>query len=383
MRSHDPDSPHVWREAWQQAALTYLGTRVPMFFFALVVHRRSGSLPSPDVGFYHGGAPHPWPLIDAFQRWDAYWFLNVAREGYHYAAAPGIGGPETNVTPFPVYPAAMAVGGLLGLDLAVAGFCIAQLATLAGLVVLHRLLREDHGKAGADLGVWLFAAVPWAFAFAAIYSDALYFLICVATVWAARRQRWVLAGTLGFVGSATRIPGALLVVPVALEAVASRRRGEHPAWWALLLIPAGVVAYFAYLYALTGEPLAYFAASRQGWSKSPVGPWFHPLRWFGGGVTVDDRLDIVVVAGVVLLLVLGFRDERRSQWWFTLSTFLLLLSSTDLDGLPRYVSSLFPLYSIAARRLEPHPQVAQAVVLMSGMASLCMLWVWMTWRHSF
>src|SRR5262249_43059803 len=183
--------------------------------------------------------------------------------------------------------------------------------------------------------------------------------------------------------SATRIPGALLLVPVGLEAVAARRRGEHPTWWALLLIPAGVGAYFAYLYALTGEPLAYFVAARQGWSKSPVGPWFDALRWLGGGATVDDRLDIVVVAGVSLLLVLGFRDERRSYWWFTLSTFLVLLSSSDLDGLPRYASALFPLYSIAARRLAPHPQVAQAVVLMSGMTSLCMLWVWMTWRHSF
>jgi hypothetical protein len=377
---------------WRVASLAFAATRIPLALFAWILHRFLGPASPGSQFLYHGGGPHANWLVDAFQKWDAYWFLNIVRNGYHFYGAQeqiqGVvaGSPETNVSVFPLYPVLMkGVGRLVG-DPAVAGLIISQVCLFLALVVLYRLARVDLNESGATWAVWLFAVQPWTYAFSAIYSESLFFALAAAAVLAARRKRFLLAGLAGMFASMTRLLGVLVLVPVGLEYLASRERGERRIdrkTLSLALIPLGLVLYFAFLWRLTGNFLAYFAA-QSGWHKEVVGPWYHPVRWLtAGGLNGEVLLDLGVTLFMCFLLVLGYRRIRRSYWIYALVYFLVLMSSSNLLGLSRYCSGLFPVYLILAALAERFPQTGRAIFVFFAMSAPVVFFVWTGWVSSF
>ncbi|MBN1945037.1 MAG: hypothetical protein JW797_05135 [Bradymonadales bacterium] len=380
------------RSSWSLAALVYLSTRLPLVLTAWVIdHFRPWVLREGHF-LYHGGAPHPNWLVDAFQKWDAYWFLNIVREGYHFhgiqeqidRVVAGI--PETNITPFPLYPLAIkALAWIVG-DPAVAGLLVSQVCLYLSLVWLHRLASLDTDRHGADWVVWLFALVPWTYAFCAIYSESLFFLFTVGAVLAVRRGRYLLAGVAGLLASATRLMGILVAIPLALEYLAARQYRLRSIDWKilfLLLVPMGLLGYFAYLWWLTGEPLAYFVA-QSGWHKQFVGFWHHPARWLFEGIPdIEELFHLLTVVAMGLVLYLGIRRIRWSYWIYAAIYVLVLLSSTYLLGLPRYFSGLFPLYLILGGLAQWHPAVGRVLLVLFAMSAPVVYFTWVSWSYAY
>lgn len=378
--------------AWRVAAVAFAATRLPLVLFAWVLHRFLGPASPANAFLYHGGAPHASWLVEAFQKWDSYWFLNVVREGYHFYGAQeqvrGVvaGVPETNVTVFPLYPMAMkAFSWVLG-DPAVAGLVVSQVCLLLALVLLYRLARADLGESGATWAVWLFAVQPWTYAFSAIYSESIFFALTVAAVLAARRGRFLWAGGAGLLASLTRLPGVLVLIPVGLEYLRSRR-GERfridGRLLSLALIPFGLALYFGYLWRLTASPFAYFAA-QAGWHKQIVGPWVHVVRALSrGGSAGGSLLDLAVIAFMAGLLVLGYRLLRRSDWIYMLAYVLVLVCSANLLGLPRYSAGLYPVYLVLAGLGARSPQTGRAVAALFAMSAPVVYFLWAGWVSSF
>jgi len=377
---------------WRTASLAFAATRLPLALFAWILHRFLGPASPASTFLYHGGAPHANWLVDAFQKWDAYWFLNIVRGGYHFHGVQeqvqGVvaGIPETNITAFPLYPLAIkAVSWVVG-DPAVAGLIVSQICLFLALVLLYRLAKLDLGDSGAAWAVWLFAVQPWTYAFSAIYSESLFFMLVVAAVLAARRNRFYLAGLAGMLAAMTRFLGVLVLIPVGLEYFFARRekrfRVDRTAP-SLALIPLGMIIYFGYLWRLTGDPFAYFTA-QAGWHKQVVGPWYHLVRWLTSGAFNGEVLfDLGVVVFMVALLVLGYRLVRRSYWIYVLAYFLVLMSSTSLLGLSRYCAGLFPVYLILAALAERSPQVGRTVLILFAMSAPVVFFVWTGWASSF
>jgi hypothetical protein len=378
--------------AWRTASQAFLATRLPLALFAWLIHRFLGPASPSGQFLYHGGAPHAKWLVNAFQKWDAYWFLNIVRNGYQFHGVQeqmsGVvaGVPETNVTVFPLYP--LLVKGLSRLvgDPAVAGLIVSQVCLFLSLVLLYRLARLDAGEKGASWAVWLFAVQPWTYAFTAIYSESLFFVLVLASVLAARRERYLLAGLAGMLASLARLLGVLVLIPVALEYLSARsfkfRRVDGRA--ALLaLIPAGTLAYFAYLWRLTGKPLAYFVA-QSGWHKSVVPFWHFPVRWLsGGGFNGESLFDLCTMLAMCAVLVLGFRRVRTSYWVYALVYFLVLISSSDLIGLARYCAGLFPVYLILAGLAERSVAAGRMLLVSFAMAAPVVFLIWTGWFYAF
>ena len=183
---------------------------------------------------------------------------------------------------FPLYPLlARAAGWVVGS--AVWGGVIVALAALAvALYLLRRLVVLEVGERYARAAVLVIALFPTAFFFSAIYTESLFLALTVAAFYAARRQRWALAGLCGGLAAATRNTGVLLLVPLLLM---PRPRRRDVAW--LAAIPAGLIAVLAY-WAHRGNWKAPFDAQRF---------WDRSFSFLGG--LVHGSWDAVVSVGQV------------------------------------------------------------------------------------
>ena len=229
-------------------------------------------------------------LLSPLARWDAVWYLGIADSGYGGADSP-------RVAFFPLYPLLVRAVGELGGGsrgaLLVASYAVALAALLAALHLLHRLVALELGRRLAAPTLLLLCAFPASLFLGAPYSESLFLLASVGAVYAARKGAWAWAGVAAAAASGTRSAGVLLLVPLAIlylygpradrpgERSAPLRRGwrgslrpvhairADAAW--LMLAPAGLAAYMAYLGAAHGEPLA-FASVQEFWSRDFAGP---------------------------------------------------------------------------------------------------------------
>ena len=159
------------------------------------------------------GSPHG--VVDLFLRWDTGWFLRIAREGYGYYEA----GKESPVAFFPLYP--MLVGALSRASVpdVWAGLLVSNVALYVGAALTCSMWEREYGSVRvARNGIVLLLVWPASFFLSMVYSDGLFVALLAGTLSAGRSGRWRTAGTLGFLLGLTRSVGALILVPLILEA---------------------------------------------------------------------------------------------------------------------------------------------------------------------
>jgi len=419
--------PEARGASLKAAAVATLASRFAVWWAAVVATARFGTIPV-GAGLRVPGVPAnlDW-LASPVARWDARWFALIAQGGY-----AGTGSDVAARSAFfPLYPLLLHAAGAAGVPLVIAGALISTISLGAGLYLVHRLVRLEVAASAAgaqvmaaDLAVLLLAFSPMAVFFSAMYSDSLYLALSVGAFLSARRGRWLAAGGLGGLAAATRPVGVLLVVPMALlylygpgtEAAARRagrarwipRRRVRPdvAW--LLLVPAGLAAFSAYL-AWTGAgalaplrasahwnhhfvPLAGLwqgvvaaAANARGLASGTI-----PLAPFATGIRylVDtglQNLAPLALLAVAVPAIIGVARTLPAAYTAYVVVALALPLSLPVTGyplqsVPRYEAVLFPLFMWAGPWLARHPRW-QAPVL-GGSALLAMFFAaeFATWH---
>lgn len=301
-------------------------------------------------------------LLDVFgSRWDTGFYLSIAEEGYRYG---GVEFPSAAF--FPLLPLLIrAVGSVTG-DLLLAGVLVANAALLGATMLLYRLAEEEWGSSVAERAVWYLLIFPTAFFGSAIYTESLFLLLAIGSLYLARKGMWESAAMLGALAALTRFVG-IVVAPMLLAEWCARRwrtdRDARPSLWALLA-PAAVLlgtgAYMAYLWLAFGDPLA-FAHAQSAWGRVPdlrlsafvaqlqvpAGDWPSALQ--AGAWQLDNWIDL---AATLLFLVLGMVllvQRRWSEGVFVVLGALVPLGSGLLLGQRRYVWVLFPAFILLAR----------------------------------
>lgn len=253
-------------------------------------------------------------LTGKLTAWDGNWFLDVAQHGYPHGFTYDANGKVTasSLAFLPLYPATTRLTHLVtGLSYPVSALVVANLALLALAVLLHRLLTETHGKRVAGLAtVLLVCAQPMGLIFLMGYSEGLFTALALATLLAARRERWVLAGVLCSLAGLTRATGvavaAALVVAVALHLWRERRVTARPLVGAALGC-VGLPSYLLWVGLRVGRLGAWFTIQRAGWDTRwdfGASTWRFLRETFDGGdgwVTLSTAVLLVVAT----LLVLG------------------------------------------------------------------------------
>ncbi len=345
-------------------------------------------------------------------RWDSVWYLLIAAHGYFNPAS-------TNF--FPLYPLLVGLGDRLLDNAILVGIAISLGSTVAALALLYHLALLDLDRSAARMTVLLVSVFPASLFLSAVYPTSLFLLLTVAAVYAARRERWALAGLCGGLASAARSNGILLVGVLALVYLYGPR-GRAPlyqrtgGWWRprfpierniawLALVPAGLAAYLAYLLVAHGAPFAPFRAAGTDWGHSfgppfasvfkalaevpgdlravldragtPIGPG-DPISWQS-----RDLIDVLFAAVAVAAATLAWRRVPRVYAIFAIVQLAQITSfptkTEPMIGLPRYMLPIFPLFMGGGAYLAERRTAARITLVAS--AGLLMLFsaLWGYW----
>jgi hypothetical protein len=342
-------------------------------------------------------------IVAPSARWDSAWFLEIANFGYDDPSRRAF---------FPLYPLLVALWSPLGEPLVV-GIVISSACSIGGLYLLHRLVSLDFELEDARTTVAIVAWFPSAVVLSAVYSEGLFLLLSVGSIYAARLGRWPIAGVLALLGAATRSAGILLIVPLLVlylygprpdrqAILSSGWRGpryalRRDAAW-IAMVPAGLLAYAAYLGIAEGDVLGAFIAQTE-WHRLPIplggialGAWsglqgvVELLPGYGApdaalpnghvpeAVAVRDLAHLAFLALAVWLLVECRRRLPTAYTLYALAGVLMPLSapatSEPLKSLPRFMLLLFPLWIALALWARERGSARQVVV---GMAVLLAL----------
>ncbi len=305
-------------------------------------------------------------LRDTIVHADVNWYIGIAEQGYE--KIPFNADSAHNWAFFPLFPLAWrAVAQLTG-EYVFAGLALAHLCFFFALLLFYRTAREfGLDAAQADRAVFYLAAFPVSYFFSLPLTESLFLLLTVGSFYSAKRGRWRVAALLGALASATRVTGVLLLPALAVlyfqqHGRASVRRAE--ALW-LLLVPAGLVSFMLYLYAITGNAFA-FRDILAVWGRTP-GIFLAPLvKYLREPLLIASPWDFRAVnfAAATLALACSVVLLRRREWalgtYAMISTFVAL-SSQLLQSQARYAMVLFPVFMVLARLAGVRPRLDQTI----------------------
>lgn len=351
------------------------------------------------------------PLRDLPARWDATWYMEIARAGYRYDPRLGPDAQQAIVF-FPVYPmlmrtlaafttpdrsATMAYDPYLEMrqvHLAWGGLLISLLAFSCALVVVYRWAELHAGADAAAATVVLLSAYPFAVYFSAPYTEALYLLFVTGACYAFERGRLTVAGAAGLLAGLTRPNGAMLSLVLAILALAPVRRRE-PGWirqtsgglLAAAMPGVGMLLYSAYVYGLSGNPLAWIEA-QAAWGRGfdvTVEHYAWIVRTIANeGVLAYVRAlpgEVLQMAAVVFSLALVWPVWRRigpAYAVFILANLLPPMFQGGVLSLGRFTATLFPQFLALALLLPPERHTSWIIAFGIGQGLIAA--VFFTWR---
>ncbi len=299
--------------------------------------------------------------------WDGRWYEKIALHGYPVTVPQGdfYAGTgrqaQTAVAFFPLYPLLVrALDKVLPGGADVAGVVLSLIIGAVATVLVWILAEKVADHRVADRAAILFAFSPGAFVLSLVYAEGLLIVLAAGCLLALLERRWVLAGVLAALASASR-PNATAVMFACAWAAgwAVWKRRDWAALIAPLLAPVGMVAFFGYLWWHTGEPLIWFRVQSQGWGEridfgvTNLGvfadvftrPLHNPNRII---------LALSMIAAVVLMVVLVRAKLGGVLNVYALSGLCLVLAS-HINARPRFIFVAFPLVIALAKTIRKQP----------------------------
>jgi hypothetical protein len=342
-------------------------------------------------------------LIDVWARWDSVWFLRIAEDGYGAAE-------ETAAAFYPLYPLLVGLLGRLFLGhYVLAGVLISLAATLIAFALLRELAFPRVGAIGAERAVLYLAIFPFAVFLGAVYSEALFLALALASFVLAERGRFLGAGIAAGLAWLTRPVGVALLP--ALAVIAWRSRDRRGALARLASAPGLFALYPLYLWRELGDPLAFVRAQEE-WGRrlSPAGPlegiWdglragWAGVRQLASGSDSNrywsavrdadpDRVAAVnlqQLAFLVLFAVLAVVAWRRFGAPYGLFATLSLLIPLSVPSerwpllsMPRFGLVIFPLF-LALAHVARSPRAHTAVIVVSAVLLGVVSVQWALWQ---
>lgn len=361
-------------------------------------------------GYLGGGiinyikTPHLWSFIN----FDGEHYFSIAQYGYR----------PLKYFFFPVYPLVVSYLARLFdgsiVSYALTGLLVSHASFLVGLIGLVKLIRLDYKKEIAQLSVILLMLFPTSFYFASFYTESLFLALVVWSFYFARTKRWIMAGVLGALLTATRVVGLALLPALLMEVWEQRReigprldssriqRGKGDlgkAIFGILLVPLGLIAYMIFLKKQTGDPLEFFHSVEVFGEQRSASFILLPQVFYRYIVKILTKINYsylpivfttwlefitAIVFGILGLLgglgptsprlrgvkKLGWAKMRSSYVVYLIVGYLIPTFSGSFSSLPRYVLVLFPGFILASLYLVKLPKVLQAVVFVLLFVSL-------------
>jgi hypothetical protein len=342
----------------------------------------------------------PGGFLGYWAYWDGAWYAEIATEGY------GDRAPASSAF-FPLYPMLVKLGAAVGGGPAFWGVLISLVSALLALFFVYRIAEKLYDARAARAAALCLAFFPTAFFLNAVYTEALFLALTAGSLWAALvRRDFLLAGLFGALAAATRNVGVLLLAPLFIEWARHRRELGPRGLLGMTLVPAGLAAYAAYLWARFGDPILFARQQGDYWNREVSGP-LATLgdAWTAAGVGVGYVLDpatlllgtdatpaleasnvlnLVFLVFFLAVALAGLFVLPPGLWVYTAALVLLPALAPSprfpLMSLPRFVLGAFPVFLVLGYLLSRSRWTLAAWLVFSGGLGGALTALFVTWR---
>lgn len=372
----------------REVSLTFVLTRVTLILVAELAAVVVGQRP----GVHYAASANP--MLNVWGRWDAEHYLGIATKGYS----------GTEMAFFPLYPMLIRIVGALTGNHLIAGLIISNVASFFGLLFFYKLVEHQYNRHVAQRATFYVSIFPTAIFFSAVYTESLFFALTVASFYYIRERKWLIAGVMGYFAALTRVEGVLLAVPFFIEWMIVlfgngrsltqifRDISKWPIDYivrpivGIIIIPAGLATYMAYLWVLRGDPM-YFSHVQAHWGRHLAPPWvafsntIHELTHATSPQTIADKsLEVAFTLLMLGVLVAGWKRLRISYLAYMALSIFIPMSTSSLMSMPRFALVLFPMFVMfglwGARSSVNNAIVAFSLPLLGLYTVLFADWYW-------
>ena len=197
----------------------------------------------------------------------------------------------------------------------------------------------------AFISAALLAFYPAGVFLSAVYSDSLFLLLTISSLYYCWRDNLGRSAALGFLASLTRPVGVLLVAPIVYKLLQdSSRRNALRSYLPAVGIMLGFLSFVAYSQLMTGTMFASSIAERSYWLV-----YFNPYDRFWGNLR-EMLVNPIILPYLILSLsaVVAYiqRVRHRDEAAIGLYAICLLAAYliSPLDSFARYSITLLPTY---------------------------------------
>lgn len=293
---------------------------------------------------------YPWANFDGLH------YLSIAKDGYF----------QYEYAFFPLFPIIIRhIEKFFRINYLESSIIIVAISLLATLLLLYKLSLLDINKRNARWVIFLFLAFPTSFFLTAIYSESLFLALSIGSFYAARKEKWVIAGILGGFASATRFVGILLFPALIIECFYQTKEKKNyleklkllvKNAWGILLVPVGFVWYMLYLHNLIGDAFAFvhsqfaFGANRSSGEIILLPQVF--FRYIKILYTIPPTnydfwiaiFELIFFLLFLLYFLKRLKIIRPSYLFYSFFVVFVPTLSGTLSSEPRYILAAFPFF---------------------------------------
>ena len=153
-----------------------------------------------------------------------HWLSSLANfDGLHYIFIARDGYAQYVQAFFPLYPLLIKfLTPLFFNNQLLTGLIISNVSFFLGLILFYKYLKlisSDSIRFNPILSILFLLVFPTSFFFGAIYTEGLFFLLVVATLYFLKKENYLFTGLFAVFASLTRLVGVFLVIPIIVHLV--------------------------------------------------------------------------------------------------------------------------------------------------------------------
>ncbi len=257
--------------------------------------------------------------------WDSLNYITIANSGYSSTDLANF---------FPLYPLLIHVLSYLTGSPLYAGVIISWLC-LIGIIyfymqIIGLLFKDDlNGRFKAAILLLLF---PTAIFFLAVYTESLFAMLALGSIYFTLKKSYWLAGLLAAFMSATHITGLFVLALIGLIMIEDKVKLSRIIL-TLLTGSLGIIAYMFYLGEKFAQPFSFITAQKShGWLASHY-------------TNLLPSADLISLIFIILIIIsaIYWWNKRRSLSIYGLLFLLIPIVGQQFGGFNRYVLMAFPI----------------------------------------
>lgn len=320
--------------------------------------------------------------LSYWTKWDSGWYLSIAERGYFWD------GPHTwsSVVFFPFYPVAIRflakiIQFFTEYNFVLAGLIISNLALLFSCFYIYRLVRCDFDKRKAFRAVFYLLIFPTSVFLASLYTESLFLLLCLASFYYARQQKWITSSICGGLAALTKPLGVFLFFILLFEYLEQRKFNLakiKASVFSLFLTPFGLLLFMSHLYDKFKNPFLFIFA-QESWGRKLQISEALTFTWqnFKNLISkpsqnmaylTSNLFDYAFLFLFFVLAIFVFLLLRKSYGLYMLLGLFIPLTTGQMLSMSRYVLILFPAFIFLAL-LGKNKVINYTIVILFSMLS--------------